>query len=164
MRWWQKGGRVSQFGHLTRERQNFVSLRTVTRLKHCVLRSGDASALVQRVTVVSIPRATGIAPPKFVKTGSAPAAGNSIFRSELQTAIEERKPGTKDAKQEGGKPATEKKKDDLAPQAPVVGVPQPIVQPQPAAAFGLPSAGVDPGANTDSTSSSTATIEQIAGD
>jgi hypothetical protein len=145
---------VSQFGHLTRERQNFVSLRTVTRLKQCVLGSGDASALVQRVTAVSIPRASGIAPPKPVKTGSAPAhsdaAGNSAFTVELQTAIEERKPGTKDAKQDGGKPATDKKKDDLVPQAPVVALPQPIVQPQLAGAFGLPSGGVDPGAKTDS--------------
>ena len=148
---------MSQFGHLTRERQNFVSLRTVTRLKHCVLRSGDASALVQRVTVVSIPRATGIAPPKFVKTGSAPAAGNSIFRSELQTAIEERKSGNKNTKQglpaDGGKAGTQKKKDDVAPQPPVVAAPQPVVRPQPAGAFGLPSAGADPGAKTEQVAS-----------
>lgn len=141
---------MSQFGHLTRGRQNFVSLRTVTRLKRCVLGSGDASALVQRVTAVSIPRASGIAPPKPAKTSSTPAVGNSAFTNELQTAIEERKPGTQEAKQQGGKPVPEKKKDDPAFPAPVVGVLQPAVQAQPAAAFGLPSAGIEPGAKTDS--------------
>ena len=109
---------------------------------------------MHRVTVVSIPRAFGIAPPKTVKTSSGPAADNSTFTSELQTAIEERKPGNKGTKQvipaDGGKPTNEKKKDDLAP---VVAAPQPIVQPQPAGAFGLPAAGVDSGSKNEQASS-----------
>jgi hypothetical protein len=104
--------------------------------------------------------------PQLAKGDSAPANScvtASAFKGHLQEAIQARQGETKDTKKDGANQEdnreTTKKKDDGTAQPVVVAALQVMLPAAPAANFGLPSAGVEPGPKTEGTPKAPTTSE-----